>query len=269
MTLVGATTEKGRIKIIVTADEAADAVTVTATHPSGRKRIVRGIDKALLSGGSFIGWDHEAPIGLDMSYTATIWADPSVELNTSDPFVARWDSDHEWLKDPLEPARNMVVEINDIGEFTYDTPAGFHTVLGRPDPVAVGEVRRAATGELKLNTETKTEADRIRTITASGHVLLLQSTQESGVGNLYIALRGIKETRPGGLKTSPERIWTIGYQEVGPPAGAPAGFITWADVAAQYPDWASIQAQGFANWIEFVESLNDTDAPPILTWRGA
>lgn len=269
MTLVTPVLEHGRIKIVVTADAAADAVTVTARHPSGRQRIVRGIDKALLSGGSFIGWDHEAPIGVQMEYTATIWADPSVRLNDSAPFVATWDTEADWLKDPLEPARNVQVSIEDIGEFTYETPTGFHTVMRRPDPIAIGEVRRAATGEIKLLTETTTDSDRIHYLTASGNVLLLQSSQESGIGNMYLALRGVKETKLSKLKTDTRRRFTIGYQEVASPAGDPGGFLTWADAAAQYATWQSIVDAGFTSWLDFIERLQSADAAPILTWRGA
>ena len=99
-------------------------------------------------------------------------------------------------------------------EYDYSTPTGIHTVLGRPDPVTVGEVRQAATGTLALTTLTKDDRDRLHYITATGHVLLFQSSQESGVGSMYIALTGVVETRVANLRNSPERQWTIGYQEV-------------------------------------------------------
>jgi hypothetical protein len=259
--------EKGRVKIEIIASD-GDSVTVTRKHPSGRVVIVRGMDKAPLSGGAFLGYDYEAPIGLPVDYTATVYTDPDTILATSAIDTITWTTDNDWLKDPLEPARNIEVLVSDMTDYAYDTPTGIHTVLGRPDPVTVGEVRRAATGTLTLTTLTKEDRDRLHYITASGHVLLFQSSQESGVGNMYLALTGVTESRVVGLRNSPERQWALGYQEVSAPVGDSAPFLTWADVVAAYPTWQAIVDAGFSTWLEFIESLDTVSAPPIINWRG-
>lgn len=259
--------EKGRVKIEITASD-GDSVTVTRKHPSGRVVTVRGMDKAPLSGGVFLGYDYEAPIGLPVDYVATAYTDPDTVLAISAPSTVTWTTENDWLKDPLEPARNIEVLVSDMSEYAYDTPTGIHTVLGRPDPVTIGEVRRAATGTLTLTTLTREDRDRLHYITASGHVLLFQSSQESGVGSMYIALTGVTETRVANLRPSPERQWAIGYQEVSAPVGDPASFLTWADVVAQYATWQAVADAGYSTWLEFIESLDTVAAPPILNWRG-
>ncbi len=114
----------------------------------------------------------------------------------------------------------------------------------------------------------KDDRDRLHYITASGHVLLFQSSQDSGVGNMYLALTGVTETRVVNLRGQSERLWTLGYQEVASPVGGGAPVVTWQDVADQYATWQAVVDAGYGSWLEFIESLDTVSAPPILNWRG-
>ncbi len=267
--LLAAVTEQARVRVNVSAT-AGTLVSVTRTHPSGRVIPVRNMTLQPLNGGTFLGWDYEMPIGVQVAYTASLYdaADTSTPLDVSDPVTITWDTEIDWLKDPLEPIRNVPVLVNDMSEYDYATPTAVLEVLGRPDPVTVGEIRQAATGDLTLVTLSKEDRDRLHYITASGHVLLLQSSQTSGVGSMYLAPLGLKEQRIVPLREQSERIWTLTYQEVGVPAGDAAPFTTWQDVLNTYGTWADVVAQN-NNWIGMIETLNSTTSAPILTWRGA
>jgi hypothetical protein len=263
-------TEHARVRITVSATEGT-LLTITRQHPSGRILPVRGMNLVPLSGGAFVGWDYEMPVGVQVTYTAAVYdtTDTNTPLDVSDPATVTWDTAYEWLKDPLEPIRNLPVQVVDMSEYDYIAPTGVHTVLGRPDPITVGDIRQAATGALTLFTEAKDERERLHLLTSSGHVLLLQSTQESGVGNMYIAPTGtLKESRVVSLRDEPSRVWEIDFQEVGIPVGDSAAFVSWQDVLDQYNTWQDVLL-GFNSWLEFVESLDSTAAPPILVWRGA
>lgn len=269
MSFLDPVTELARIRIVLSATSGTLA-SVVRIHPSGRVLPVRNGTLIPLSGGTAIIYDYEMPIGLEVSYVATLYdsSDLTTPLDTTDPVAITWTTDHDWLKDPLEPIRNVAVLVNDMSEYDYATPTAVHEVLGRPDPVAVGEIRQAATGDLTLVTLDRTARDQLHYITASGHALLLQSTQDSGVGNMYIAPLGLKEQRVTGLRDQQERYWTLSYQEVSAPAGDAAAFTTWADVIATYPTWQSVVDQN-TTWIEMIENLDSTAAPVLLQWRGA
>ena len=263
-------TEKGRIRITVNA-VAGTLVSVTRIHPSGRVIPVRGMTLQPLSGGVFVGWDYEMPIGVSVVYEAAVYdaTDTVNPLAVVDAGAITYTTAYEWIKDPLEPIRNMPIRVVDMTEYDYVTPTGVHTVLGRPDPITVGDVRQAATGALTLYTETSEERDRLHYITSSGHVLLLQSTQDSGVGNMYIAPTGtLKETRLISLRDEQARIWEIDYQEVGSPVGDGAAFVTWQDVLDQDATWQDVKDSA-NSWIEFIEGLDSQSPPPVLLWRGA
>jgi hypothetical protein len=110
--------------------------------------------------------------------------------------------------------------------------------------------------------------DQLHYITSSGHVLLLQSTQDSGVGNMYLAPLGLKEQRVTPQRDQEERYWVLSYQEVSAPAGDAAAFTTYQDVLNLYPDYQSIRDQN-TSYIELVENLDSTATQVIVQWRGA
>ena len=261
------TPEKGRIRVEITASD-GNLITVQRQHPSGRLVTVRGMDLAPLSDGAFIGWDYEAPIGVELIYHATAYVDADTVLATSELDTITWTTENEWLKDPLEPIRNMPVRIVDMSEYDYATPTGVFPVLGRPDPVTVAQIRTAATGDVTLLTLDDEERDRMHYLTASGHTLLLQSSQSSGVGNMYISVLGVKEQRAIYLRDHSERLWTLTYQEVGAPVGDATAFSNWQDMLNTYATWQAV-TDANESWLQAIEGLDSTSAPPILTWRGA
>lgn len=262
-------TEKARVRLTLTAT-AGTLITVTRRHPSGRVLPVRNLNLAPLSGGLVVGWDYEMPRGVPVTYIASVYdsSDTDTPLDVSDAVSVTWDSENDWLKDPLEPIRNVPVIVGDPGDFTYDSRTGVHTVLGRPNPVTIGEVRSSATGEFTIITLNKEDRDRFHLITSSGHVLLLQSSQESGVGNFYFAPTGVREARYQPLRDALERSWTLGYQEVDMPIGDASAATNWQDVLDQYADWQAVRDAAFT-WVEFIESLGSTRPAPTLAWRGA
>lgn len=269
MSPVSTITEKGRVRVTVTAI-AGSLVTVTRRHPSGRVVPVRGMTLLPLSGGVAIGWDYEMPIGVTVEYTAQAFdaGDLETPLETSDPVTVTWPFTTEWLKDPLEPLRNMPVTIGDMSKYTYQSRTGVHAVLGRPAPITVGEVRSAATDAVEILTYTKEERDRLHYITASGNVLLLQSTQESGIGNMYLALLNVEESRVIPTRASLVRRWTLEYQEVDAPVGAPAPFTTYTDLAGLVPTYQALR-DNYTSYFDVIESIDRASPPPTITWRGA
>lgn len=262
-----AVTEKGRVKITVTG--VGDLVTVTRQHPSGRIMAVRGMNLQPLSGGLFVGWDYEAPIGVQVTYLAAIYAaaDTVNPLAVSNAATLTYTTAYAWLKDPFEPIRNMAVTIGDMSQYTYDSRTGVHQVMGRPAPITVGEVRSSAADTVTILTSTQEDRDRFHYITASGHPLLLQSTQQSGIGNMYLAPTRVTETRLVKTGSRTERSWAVDYQEVDMPIGDAGAFVTYQDLINQYATDQDVVTI-FTSYFQLFESLDSTTQAPILTWRG-
>lgn len=255
--------------VFTTNDTGADYVTITRHHPSGRTATVRGANRAALSGGQLIVWDYELPIGLAVYYTANTYRGTiTAARNTAIGNEVTWQSASDYLKDPLEPIRNITATVQDMDEYDYPTRTGVHDVLGRPTPLTVGEIRQSARGDLVLTTETMDERDRLHFLTSSGHALLLQSSQRSGVGNMYIALLDVKEQRLG-KRDQADRRWILSYLEVDAPAGdSPSTTVTYADILQTYSNFTEILAAN-NSYLDLIENLAHTAEPPTLAWRGA
>lgn len=260
-------TEQGRVQITVTG--VGDLITVTRQHPSGRIMAVRGMNLQPLSGGVFLGWDYEAPIGVQVTYLASLYAaaDTVNPLAVSNAAVLTYTSAYSWLKDPFEPIRNMAVTIGDMSQYTYDSRTGVHQVMGRPAPITVGEVRSASADTVTILTSTQNDRDRFHYITASGHPLLLQSTQQSGIGNMYIAVLRVTETRLVKTGSRTERAWAVDYQEVDMPAGDAGAFVTYQDLLNQYNTYQDVD-NVFDSYFNLFENLDSSVSAPIITWRG-
>jgi hypothetical protein len=265
------TQEQGRARINISANS-GQYVTVTRTHPSGRTENVRGMVLTPLSGGQVVGWDWELPIGVSVTYTAYSYDDAagSSVVATSNSVTVTWTTDNDWLKDPLEPARNLPVRVASMASTRYASSTTIHQVLNRPDPVTVGSVRQTGDGQLVLYTDTLDESDRLDYITASGHVLLFQSTQQSRVGNMYFAVTDVEEDRvEGALRDQPYRMWSLTYQRVGVPAGDPGAPVSLQDVADN-PPGGSLQdlADAWTSLIALYEGYAETTQGDIVVWRG-
>lgn len=265
-----ASNELGRTKILVNAIGAL--VSVVRVHPSGRIIPVRGMTLQPLSGGTFIGWDFETPIKQPVSYIAYAYDanDLDTPLDRTTPVSVTWNTEQTWIKDPLEPGRNMPIEVERMPEYTYDSRSGVFEVVNRPDPVVVTEVRSSAKGDLVLHTNDQAERDRFHLLTSPGHVLLLQDSQRSGVGNMYLAVLGLKEQRIADHRDETARRWVLSYVETRAPAGEnPSAFVTYADLAALFPSYQAIADSGAHTYLELVESIDSVAPSETITWRGA
>ncbi len=262
--------KNARAQLLVDAAGMA-SVTITRQHPSGRVWTVRGIELASSVGDQFIAYDYELPIGRECVYVAEAFDsnDDSLGVSVGQPLI--WTSYFEYLKDPALPARNMQVLVNQKPDAQFSTPTGVLPVINRPAPITIGDVRQAETGVLTLLTLTLEDSLRVHALTASGHVLLFQSNPISEVGNMYIAISDITETRPTGLRDSPERYWALTYQETDPPVGGiSGGFVTYQTILDNEESYLALST-GFSSYLNVLETIggSDTAAVPDLAWRGA
>lgn len=258
-----------RVELLVNMPGMAN-VTITRTHPSGQVWTVRGINQAPTAGDVFLGYDYELPIGRDCVYVAEAWDADGNDLGASLGQDIVWNTDQEYLKDPAMPARNLPVRISAMTEGDFTAPLTVLPVIGRPAPITLGDVRQAQTGDLGLLTLTLDEALRLHQLTASGNVLLLQATPGSEVGNMYIALSQVTETRVSPLRDEPARQWTLSYQETDPPIGGiSGGFPTYQTILDDEESYQDI-LDDFDSYLTMLQDAGATaPPPPDIVWRGA
>jgi hypothetical protein len=145
--------------------------TAEAAYPSGHPRTVTV-------------YDHEAPPGaartyrastaavdyyLDADGAATVVSEPSAELSLTLP------ASEFWLKDPLVPARTLLLTIGGDLEHSSREPQESHDTLGRPNAVVVSDVVKGEEFTLPLVFKTAESYRQFEELRAAGNPLLFQS----------------------------------------------------------------------------------------------
>lgn len=81
--------------------------------------------------------------------------------------------DEVWLKDPLRPARNVVVSPGRPEQLRHAARSGLFDIKGRAEPIEVTERRRSISWVQSFVAETFTEADGLLELFETGGTLLL------------------------------------------------------------------------------------------------
>lgn len=239
-------------------------VRIMRTDPGGGGPVpVRSADPAWAIGGSGTAYDHEAPLGVAVIYTATpVYANgstgPSTALAVTVPAPVPGESQDVWLKSVNQPSLSLRAVI--VGR-QEATAAGRQEVAEVPgSPFRVVAYDEHAAESYTLTVDVPPEAvEQVRLLLRSG-VLLLQTRPE------YVTLPDAYHvpadiTGPistGRLGSSGGYQFTWAVEPVARPdtAGSPMRipgwswdqvadqFAIWDAVAASYSSWASLSTNG-------------------------
>lgn len=124
-----------------------------------------------------------AAVGIDVVGAWTLSAAPS-----------SWSSTDVWLKAPLQPSLNRVVQFEaKAPELTFGITQGVHHPAGRADAVVVSDVRQLGTSQLVLETYTYTEGTALKALLDATLLLLQMPAGMRRVGSIYLAAGDVAE----------------------------------------------------------------------------
>lgn len=232
--------ELGYVRLHVTLDGTATKLDIYRVGPSGVRAYVRGIvDYDVTGQFTFEGADYEIPFGVDVTYFAAA-SNASGAHAAAEPVF--FDVDDDWLVD-LDDARNTgPVTIESFDELEYDAPQGVHRILNRRTPIVTSDIRWTPSGTLVIVTLTVDDARRVRDALGSSSPLLLRSTFDRGVGNMYLQPLTVREARISRIATEPARRWTVDVVEIDRPD--PSLYVpkavTWTEVVAEWATWQDV-----------------------------
>ncbi|MEV8373016.1 hypothetical protein AB0P21_09780 [Kribbella sp. NPDC056861] len=235
--------------------------TITRTAPGGVAEPIRdGVNVALNDGG-WIGFDYEAPLGVPLTYTATFTrtGDPETVVAASPAVVLDAGGyGRAWLSNAVDPASAVLAWVEGLDEIERPAEVGVFDMVGRSLPVVVTGTRGSRRGQLRLVTATLDERDALWGLLDDGDVLLLRTTREFGIGNLYFAVQKATESRATRLGMHPARRFGLEFVETSAPIGrlvsgrdntwrqVVTGAATWQDVKDQRADWLDVYRTPFA-----------------------
>lgn len=183
--------------------------------------------------------DYEFEPGVACQYRVVSYTAANLTpVATYDVFITQ-DLDAVWLKVPAAPFLNTSVVVVDHGSVGRRSRSGLFDVVGRTDPVMVGDVASSIAFSLQLLTETAAAERDLDFLFASGEVVFLQlpSTVEHFPGG-YFAVGDV--SREPTLRLSPRRVWTVPLTEVAQPGPAVVG--STYTIASMLAEYATISA---------------------------
>lgn len=181
--------------------------TIERQSPSGNTAGVRGHVDAAVAAAEVTARDYEAPLNVDLVYTATDYAANGTTISTATAasFTVDWVLCESWLVDLARPTNSLPLVIQSLDTLTFDLANGVHRVLDRRDPVLTTLPAYTPAGELVLLTDTLEQRDMVRAILGNGYPVLLRTSPDMGIGNLYLGLTAFAEERFLTLGNRPER----------------------------------------------------------------
>ncbi|MFJ7895868.1 hypothetical protein [Streptomyces anthocyanicus] len=250
LTAVEAVSADGYIQVTLRELPADYLISLYRVTPDGARTLVRGpdglIDQQSIESDTMVLEDHEAPLGVEVSYRVELYSSPGVLASTrsSDPvLLTHSDINTAWLKDPGNPQRNVRVLVQKAPEWERPIEQAAHVVRGRRNKVILSGRRQGLEGDLAIWTRTDAERQALHLLLDSGNTLLWQAAPGMGVTDMYVSVASISEGRVTHLAQEQWRTWTLPLTEQDMPVTVGvngAAGRTWQDVLTEFSTWGDL-----------------------------
>lgn len=222
-------------------------------------RTVDGVSYTTVRGGSGVtvvsqnanADDYEFPPGVPITYRLRGYSALDVLLFTDTAAITQ-DVAAPWIKVPAAPYLNTEVAVLDRSEVTRRSRAGVFDIVGRTNPLMVGDVASSRAYTLQVLTESAADESNLDYLFASGEVVFVQAPlAATWLPTGYWAVGDANRIPVS--KVSEHRIWSIPLTEVAAPGPEVVGSAyTWASAVAEYATWADLIA-GNATWADLLQ----------------
>lgn len=235
-------------------------VRVERQDPGGGDPVpVRSGDPSWALGGVGSAYDHEAPLGVAVIYTATpIYSDGTTgtpsSLAVTVPAPKRGPGD-VWIKSLDEPGISAKVTVTQWPALTWGARIDTADVAGSPFPAASQDVYGAPASSITIDAE-NAQIETVQRLLTTPGVLLIQTRPDYHRPDQYVLVGNVQQ-QINSTPTEP-RTYTAELTQVGRPntAGQPMripgwswddlarSFASWDAVEASYESWASVATNG-------------------------
>ncbi|MFC8520818.1 hypothetical protein [Streptomyces sp. NPDC057257] len=226
-------------------------VRIMRTDPDQAPVPVRSADTAWAIEGVGAAYDHEAPLGVAVVYTATpILADGSTGPSSSVAVTVDEPSPPAdvWIKSLDEPALSARVTVTSWPQLQWAARIDSADVAGSPFPATSQDVYAAATSDITMDAD-GAQIDVLRKLLTTPGVRLIQTRGVNRRPDQFVLFGDPAEA----VDTTPDgsRSFTAGVRQVARPdtAGQPMRMPGWSwDIlAANYGSYDAVAAT-FANY---------------------
>lgn len=235
-------------------------VRITRQDPGGGTPVpVRSADPAWAIGGAGTAYDHEAPLGVAVVYTATpIYADgttgPSSSLAVTVPAPTSQSRD-VWIKSVDEPGLSALVTVRSWPDLTWGAQIDSAAVQGSAYPATSQDVYTAAGSSIVIDAE-GSQIDALQRLLTTPGVRLIQTRPDYHRPDQYVLLSDVRQVMDS-IPTQ-SRGYEAALTQVARPdtAGQPMRLPAWSyDLLAErfatsdaavgsFSTWASLSTDG-------------------------
>lgn len=251
--------EEAMAEVVFRYLDAAKTLTLYRVTPDGARTLVRGpnglIEQITLVDTQYTVQDYEAPLGVPVSYQSeqrsTTTGAVSGRSSTEPVTVPAPDRTMIWLKDPLEPMRNVLLQARlPLPTFQRPIEQAKNAVLGRRNPVVFSGVRGGEEGDLALFTRDPAERRALDWLLDPGHVLFVQAGPDAGWPDRYLTVAE-STNAPDTSDEDLWREWVLPVAEADRPTGGQAGSATrtWNDLLVENATWGDVLAR-YKTWLD-------------------
>jgi len=232
---------------------AVASATVSRVDPDGTVSPVRGGEPAAVVGGSWSGFDYEAPFDVPVTYRAVTGLVTQTSTAVTLPSFER-----AWLKHPGLPVLNMPVHVARLPVLQRAANSATLAVLGRLNPVVVSQRRAGYTGAVDVWTDSDDAKAGLWGLLNDGTPLLFAPPGGTGVTNMWLHVGDVAETRVTDVAAEHVRLWQLPFTVVDRPvdvvvttvydwAAVVDEFTSWSDLVSQVGSWSELVAGGAAD----------------------
>ncbi|MFF8100192.1 hypothetical protein ACF07S_10510 [Streptomyces sp. NPDC016640] len=265
LTAVTADSEDGYVTLTLRELPLDYTLTVYRVTAAGAWTLVRGpsglIDRQLITSDLLVVEDHEAPMGVQVSYHIEIYDLAGARSTRSSGTVQLTldDINEAWLKDPGNPQRNMRVMVAKAPDWQRPIEQSTLVVRGRRNKIVLSGGRQGLEGDLPIWTRSDDERQALHLLLDSGNILLWQAAPGMGVDDMYVSVGQVTETRVARVAQDEWRAWTLPLVEQDMPVTTGvngAAGRTWRDVLTEFSTWQDV-LDTYGTWEDV-----------FLDWRG-
>lgn len=230
--------------------------------------------------GTAVLWDTEAPLGVDLVYTAT----GLVTGTSAESVVVNIDDNGEnHLKDPVNPCHDVRVAVCIDEPGCVDSDPGAFYIGHSPDvrharsvnllpvnakrPIVISRQRQDPESTLAIGTQDCDDELAMVLLNDPGTPLLWQALPEYCIADRYISVGEYEVGRIGVDQRLETRIHLMPYLQVERPAGpgnGPCG-VRFNDLCDLYDTWDEMAAAGLT-WNDLLMGYASTEVPARRTW---
>jgi hypothetical protein len=249
----------------------AGGVSINATRvgPSNVAAGVRGSDPATVTPGPVIIRDFEAPLEVPVTYTVQTLDSTGAVIDTETVTVTvpAGDCDH-WLCDLARVTNSLNLTIESLPELDFTPFNTVHDIIARRDPIVTSDIAHTPTFDLSVITETLAARDQTKSLLGNGVPVLLRTTPDTGIGNLYFAVVSYNEQRLSTTGTAAARRFAVSGRQVerpDPTLYVPFGVAIYTHVKTTFATYADLKA-GRANYDAVLYDWTGAAPSDIVPW---